>query len=261
MPRNPSTLNSFASTGKGLYDSDEPKRINRILSLVGLTSRRKADEWIRAGRVKVNGRPVTQPGLKAIWGSDSIQVDGEEIPNPSERIYLMLNKPFGCISSLNDPKGRPLVTDFLRDLGERVYPVGRLDFDTLGLLLFTNDGEWAYRLTHPRYQIPRTYKVTVEGEITEHALGLLRNGVLLEDGPSGRSKANIISRNSVQSVVRITITQGKPRQVRRMLEFVGYRVVHLVRTSFGNLGLGDLKVGKYRYLDTDEIASINKSNG
>ena len=128
--------------------------------MAGLASRRKADELIKAGRIRLNGRVLREPGARAVWGVDSIKVDGEEIPGPFERVYLMLNKPFGYICALSDPAERPIVSDLLRDIRERVYPVGRLDFDTLGLLLLTNDGEWTHRLTHPRYHVPRTYKLT-----------------------------------------------------------------------------------------------------
>jgi pseudouridine synthase len=209
----------------------------------------------------VNGRLVTEPGSRAVWGRDRIEVDGQEIARPSERLYLMLNKPFGYICSLSDPEGRRLVTDLLKDIPQRVYPVGRLDFDTLGLLLLTNDGEWAHRLTHPRYRVPRTYKVTVAGEITKDVLSVLRRGVQLEDGPWCRAKVTLIDRNERQSLLRMTITQGKSRQVRRMLEAVGYRVVHLMRTGFGTLTLGDLKIGEYRHLETEEVGSMKKLVG
>jgi pseudouridine synthase len=173
----------------------------------------------------------------------------------------MLNKPFGYICSLSDPQGRPIVTDLLQDIPQRLYPVGRLDFDTLGLLLLTNDGDWAYRLMHPRYRVPRTYKAIVAGEITGETICRLRKGVPLEDGPSGGAKVSLIARNATQSVVRMTITQGKSRQVRRMLEAVGYKAVHLVRTSFGKLALGDLKVGEYRFLETEEVKAMKKLVG
>jgi 23S rRNA pseudouridine2605 synthase len=242
-------------------DSGKPQRINRILSLAGLTSRRGADEWIKSGRVSVNGKPGTEVGAKAIWGTDSIKVDGREIPKPSPRIYLMLNKPFGYISSLKDPEGRKLVTELLNGITQRVYPVGRLDFDSLGLLLFTNDGECAYRLTHPKYEVPRTYKVTAAGKITDKAIDRLRKGVQLEDGPSGGSKVTLISRNEKQSVLRMTITQGRTRQVRRMVEAIGFNAVHLVRTGFGMLRLGDLKIGEYRFLETEEVDAMKRMVG
>jgi pseudouridine synthase len=237
------------------------ERLNQILSLAGLTSRRKADELIKSGCITVNGRLITQLGVRAVWGSDLIEVDGKEISKPSERLYLILNKPFGYICSLNDPEGRPIVSDLLNDIPQRVYPVGRLDFDTLGLLLLTNDGEWAYRLAHPKYHVSRTYKATVAGRIADEVIDILKKGVKLEDGPSGRSKVTLITRNERQSVVRITIARGKTRQVRRMLEAVGYKVVHLIRIGLGKLKLGDLKVGEYRHLETIEVESMKKLVG
>ena len=216
---------------------------------------------ILSGRVTLNGKQVKALGTAAVWGVDTIRVDGREIPPPSGRLYLILNKPFGYICSLKDPEGRPLITDLLKDIHQRIYPVGRLDFDTLGLLPLTNDGEWAHRLTHPRYHIPRTYKVTVEGKITDNAMTRLRKGFVLEDGPSGPSKIGLVMRNQRQSIIRMTITRGKTRQVRRMIEAAGFRVVHLIRTSFGNIELGDLKVGKYRHLGMEEVISSKKLVG
>ena len=209
----------------------------------------------------VNGQLVTEPGVRALWGFDSIIVDGQEIPKPTQRTYVMLNKPFGYICALSDPQRRPLVSDLLKEIPQRVYPVGRLDFDTLGLLLLTDDGEWAHRLTHPRYRVPRTYKVTVAGPLTDDAIRELRKGVPLEDGESAGSKLTLIARNERQSIIRMTITQGKSRQVRRMLEAVEYRVIHLIRTGFGMLGLGSLKVGEYRHLETEEVATMKKLVG
>jgi pseudouridine synthase len=234
------------------------QRINRILSLAGITSRRKADELIKAGRVMINGRVVTQVGGKAVWGSDSIRVDGREIPLPDARVYLMLNKPFGYISSLNDPAGRPIVSDLLKEVSQRVYPVGRLDFDSLGLLLLTNDGEWTYRLTHPRFRVPRTYKVTLDGVVSLQALETLRKGVQLQDGFSGPAKAKRIGEKGGRSIVRLTLRVGRSRIVRRMMEAVGYQVIQLVRTGFGILELGDLKIGAYRNLDPDEVRDMKK---
>ncbi len=233
-----------------------PQRLNRILSLAGLTSRRKADEWIKAGRVRVNNSLVTQPGSKAIWGKDTITVDGKDIPCPFDRIYLMLNKPFGYISSLRDPVNRPVVTDLIKDIPQRVFPVGRLDFDSMGLLLLTNDGDLCYRLTHPRYRVPKTYKVVVAGRISPDAINKLKKGVMLEDGPSGHSKVSVVMANEKQSILRMTIYQGRTRQVRRMFQAVGYKVIHLIRIGLGTLELGNLKVKEYRYLETEEIRSL-----
>lgn len=185
-------------------------------------------------------------------------MDGQPVPAPPLRVYLLLNKPFGYLCALKDPAGRPLVIDLLGDCPYRVYPVGRLDFDSMGLLLLTNDGDWAHRVMHPRSQIPRTYKATIAGAITDHALDRLRGGVDLEDGPTGPAKATLIHRGQGRSLVRMTIKQGKNRQIRRMMEAVGFEVVHLIRTSFGSLSLGDLKPGEYRYLDAEEVKTLAK---
>lgn len=234
------------------------QRINRILSQAGLASRRKADEIIRAGRVMVNGNIVRELGVKAKWGKDSIKLDGKEIPKPSERIYLLLNKPFGYISSLNDPQGRPVVTDLIKDVPQRIYPVGRLDFDSLGLLLLTNDGDFSHRLTHPRYHIPKTYKVTVQGTVSEETLDKLRNGIELEDGFSSTAKAALVKQSGGRSVLRITVYEGRNRLIRRMVEAVGHKAIQLIRTGFGSLELGSLKIGKYRRLEPDEIRELKR---
>ncbi len=238
-----------------------PKRLNQILSLSGITSRRKADDLIISGRVTVNDHTVRELGVHANWDQDLIKVDGKEIPRPSERSYLLLNKPFGYVCSLSDPEGRPIVTELLKGIKQRVYPVGRLDFDSMGLLLLTNDGEWAYRLTHPRYQVPRTYKADIEGKVTDSALNFLKKGVQLEDGPSGPSEIELIKRNDRNSTVRIVITQGRNRQVRRMFEAVGFRVIHLIRTGVGGIEIGDLKVGAYRHLSAVEVRELKKIVG
>ena len=173
----------------------------------------------------------------------------------------MLNKPFGYICSLDDPSGRPLATDLLKTVQQRVYSVGRLDFDSLGLLLFTDDGEWAHRLTHPRYHVPKTYKITIDGALSEEELNALRRGVNLKDGFSGPSKLSLIHKGRGKSVLRMTVTSGRSRLVRRMLEGVGHQVVHLIRTGFGVLELGDLKVGHYRHLESGEVDAMRKMVG
>ncbi len=209
--------------------------------------------------MQVNGREVREPGFKARRGIDHITVDGRPLPAQPQRVYLMLNKPFGVICSLRDPQGRPTVADFLQEVPERVYPVGRLDFDSLGMVLLTNDGEWAHRLMHPRYRIPRTYKVTVAGKIGELAPELLRKGVPLEEGDLCRAKVSVLKRDEARSLLRMTIAEGKRRQIRRMLEAVGLPVIQLVRIGFGSLQLGRLRVGEYRYLEPAEVDSLRKT--
>ncbi len=237
------------------------QRINRILSQAGVTSRRNADELIRNGRIMLNGQRVLEMGVKAEWGRDSIRLDGREIPGPRDRFYIILNKPFGYISSLNDPEGRPVITDLIKDIPRRLYPVGRLDFDSLGLLLMTDDGDFSYRLTHPKYHVPKTYKVTVSGTVTPEALENLRQGVKLDDGYSGNSKASLIRQKGDRSVIRVTVYQGRNRMVRRMMEGIGCNVIQLMRTGFGSLEIGNLKVGKYRYLTEDEVNDLKQMVG
>jgi pseudouridine synthase len=204
---------------------------------------------------------LKEPGAKAVWGTDDIRVDGRPVPAQSERLYLMLNKPFGYVCSLRDPEGRPVVIDLLTGIKERVYPVGRLDFDSLGLLLLSNDGEWAHRLTHPRFHVSKTYKVSVEGEVSESTLERLRSGVYLDEGFSGPAKVSLIGRRGDLTDLRITVTSGKKRLVRRMIEAVNCRVIHLIRTGFGTLELGNLRIGRYRSLDPDEVEALRKLTG
>jgi len=232
------------------------QRINRILAEAGLASRRKSDELISSGRIMLNGKILRELGAKAEWGKDSIKLDGKEIPQPEEKVYLILNKPFGYVCTLNDPQGRPIVTDLLKDVPQRVYPVGRLDFDSMGLLLLTNDGDFSFKLTHPKFHLPRTYKVTVQGMVTAKDIDAMTRGMELEDGPIRTSNAALLGHQGEKSLVRLTIAQGRNRIVRRMIEALGYSVVHLVRIGFGNLELGNLKVGKYRHLEPVEIKEL-----
>lgn len=215
---------------------------------------------ISSGRVMVNGRKVTKAGSKAVWGVDKIIVDGQRLPDPPKKVYVLLNKPFGYVCTLHDPQGRPIVRDLLSDLKERVYPVGRLDFDSQGLLILTNDGELAFRLTHPRFQVPRTYKVLVEGTIGPQ-LNTLRKGIILDDGPTCRARVRVLERQQARSLLRITISEGRSREIRRMLEAVGHRTIQLIRTGYGSLSLGNLKVGRYRYLTNEEVRSLRSSIG
>ncbi|RLB11124.1 MAG: pseudouridine synthase [Deltaproteobacteria bacterium] len=235
-------------------------RLNKVIAEAGITSRRKADRLIEQGRVFVNGKPA-KIGMKVIWGKDVIKVDGKRIPDPPEKVYIMLNKPFGYISSLKDPGGRPVVVELLPKIQQRVFPVGRLDFDTMGLMLFTNDGELAYRLTHPKYQVPRTYKATVRGRLSYGAIQKIRNGIVLEDGPVRKVKIKLLQKEGLNNIVRITVYEGRSRLIKRIFEAVGCKVVHLIRIGFANLVLGDLKVGHYRYLEKQEVESLKRFVG
>jgi 23S rRNA pseudouridine2605 synthase len=237
------------------------ERLNKIISMAGIASRRRADELISSGLVAVNGRAERRLGSKAVWGVDSITVDGQAIPDPPGRVYLMLNKPFGYVSTLRDPEGRPTMRDLISDVKERVYSVGRLDFDSQGLLILTNDGELAHRLMHPRFHIPRTYKVTIEGPLSDTSVQRLKKGITLDDGPTNPAHVRIINREKERTLLRITIFEGRSREIRRMFEAVGNKALKLIRIGYGSLHLGDLKVGKYRHLKDSELKTLRTSVG
>ncbi len=209
----------------------------------------------------LNNQVIQEPGIKGVWGRDSIKVDGNEIPHPADRVYLMINKPFGYICTLNDPEGRPVVTDLIKSITERIYPVGRLDFDSLGLLLLTNDGEWAHRLSHPRFRVPKTYKITIQGGLSFENQELLKRGIQLEDGFVKPSKVTLLKREPDRDLLRITLTSGKSRVIRRLFEHLDHKVIHLIRIGYGNLSLGNLKIGQYRFLEPDEIDGLKKMVG
>ncbi|RNC28050.1 MAG: Ribosomal large subunit pseudouridine synthase B [Candidatus Dichloromethanomonas elyunquensis] len=246
---------------------NQPERLQKAMARMGIASRRHAENLILQGLVKVNGTVVTQPGVKVTSG-DKIEVQGQKkIPSDKEEsVYILLNKPAGVICSVTDPQKRKTVTDLIRnEIQERLYPVGRLDYDTSGILLLTNDGDLTYRLTHPRYGVEKTYQAWITGDISPQALKLLREGVPLEDGLT--SPAKILSvwkhnKGNNLSVVEISIHEGRNRQVRRMFDKTGYPVCYLKRIAFGPIKLeGEMKPGEFRRLTKSEIASLKKAVG
>ena len=237
------------------------ERLNKIIAMAGISSRRRADELISQGLVTVNGHKQTELGAKAVWGIDAIEVDGHPMPGPPKRAYVMLNKPFGYVSTLRDPEGRPIIRDLIKDIKERIYPIGRLDFDSQGLLILTNDGELSYSLMHPKFRIPRTYKVIVDGSLSDASVQQLKRGILLDDGLTSPAQVKIIDRQQGKSVVRITIFEGRSREVRRMFGTVGHKTLKLIRTGYGTLTLGSLRVGKYRHLKSVEVKTLRSSVG
>lgn len=229
------------------------ERIQKILSSAGVASRRKAEELIVAGRVQVNGKPASL-GDRAEPGVDLITVDGEPIAAQAKR-YLALNKPAGYVTTVTDTHGRPTVVDLVK-VRERVYPVGRLDLHTSGLLLLTSDGDFAERVTHPRYEIEKTYIVRIARPLGAAALRKLQSGIELEDGPLRPAKVSITSDD--RRTVEMTIHEGRNRIVRRALEAVGSRVVELRRTRIGPVDLGSLPSGKWRELTQAEIDGLSR---
>jgi len=232
------------------------ERLQKILSSAGITSRRSAEVMITDGRVTVNGQTITELGSKADPETDKIAVDGKPVSIPKKRIYLLLNKPAGYVTTLSDPGGRPVVTELLKDIPERLYPVGRLDFNTEGLLLLTNDGEWANRLAHPSHEVEKEYLVKIRGALGSDKIALLSKGVKLDDGLTAPAKIEIIRVLEKNVWFTITIHEGRFRQVRRMCEAVELPLVKLKRVRYGNILLGELKSGEYRILDQAEARML-----
>lgn len=233
-------------------------RINKYIADCGIASRRAAEELVKAGKIKINGKVVTDLSTQVNEWNDTVTLEGTKIKLPSRYTYLMLNKPKGCVSTVKDDKGRKTVMDYLPASEKRLFPVGRLDYDSEGLLLFTNDGDTAFRLTHPSSEIPKTYQVIVSGKISEENLKELRAGVVLDGVKTSKSKIAVKSQTETETKLEVTIYEGKNRQVRRMFESVGKEVVFLRRTAVGDLRLGGLGRGQTRYLKQNEIDYLKK---
>ncbi|WP_438351308.1 pseudouridine synthase [Paenibacillus sp. FA6] len=235
------------------------ERLQKILAQAGIASRRKCEDLIVAGKVEVNGEVVTTLGTKADPDQDIITVSGRPIHN-EKKVYIVMNKPKGVITSASDPEGRKIVSDYLRDVKERVYPVGRLDYDTEGLIILTNDGEFANLLTHPKHHVPKTYMATVKGVPHGADLDKLKAGIMLEDGMTAPAEVEYkdIDTAKKEATISITIYEGRNRQVRRMFEAISHPVIKLKRIAFGDLLLQNLKRGLFRHLTKKEIEELIK---
>jgi 23S rRNA pseudouridine2605 synthase len=237
------------------------ERLQKILSQAGVASRREAERIITDGRVAVNGHIVTELGTKADADTDRITVDGKPIRPESSKRYILLYKPVGYMTTMKDPEGRPIVTDLLKNVKERVYPVGRLDYNTEGLLLLTNDGALANRLAHPSHEVDKGYLVRVRGQASPSQLKHLELGVDLEDGRTAPAQVSLVRESEQNCWISITIHEGRYRQVRRMCEAVGLTVVRLKRSRYGFLEIGELKPGQYRELTPAEVERLKKGEG
>jgi 23S rRNA pseudouridine2605 synthase len=232
------------------------ERLQKIISAAGITSRRASETLILNGQVAVNGVVVTELGSKADPSKDTITVDGKALKISAQRLYILLNKPPGYITALKDGQGRPLVTDLLKDVPDRVYPVGRLDYNTEGLLLLTNDGDWANRLMHPRNEIEKEYHVRVRGKVIDQQLKRMAEGVELDDGMTAPAVVSLVKSGEQNDWISVAIHEGRNRQVRRMCEAVSLSVVRLKRIRYGTLMLGTLRAGQFRYLTESEVREL-----
>ena len=233
------------------------KRIQKILSEMGIASRRHAEEMIREGRITVNGR-VAAIGMKADRARDHIKVDGKLIAWTEPRVYIIFHKPKSVVTTLRDPEGRKTVKDFLKGVKYRVFPAGRLDYDSEGLLVLTNDGDFAQALLHPSRKIPKTYLVKVKGVLGDREIASLRKGMKLDDGMTAPASVRKIRKTENNSWIEVTIHEGRKRQIRRMVEAAGHLVLRLKRIRIDGIELGDMKPGQYRYLTAEEIERIRK---
>lgn len=233
-------------------------RLQKLIAGTGLASRRKAEEMIAAGRVMVNGKTVTEFGTKVDPSRDHVKVDGKHLSAAQPFVYLMLNKPKNVVSTLDDPGGRTTIKDYLRGVSVRVFPVGRLDFDSEGLMLVTNNGDLAQAMLHPRYHVPKTYLIKVKGVLTDEDIRSLERGVRLEDGMTSPAQVRKVRKVEANSWLEITIREGRKHQVKRMLESVGHPVIKLLRIRMGPLSLGDLQPGEFRFLTDREANALRR---
>jgi len=240
--------------GRGDLIPEEGIRLQKLLAEAGIGSRRYCESLIDAGRVRVDGR-VARVGERVIPGRQKVTVDGVPLRPLQERRYIILNKPPGYITTARDTHGRPTVMELLKE-EVRVFPVGRLDKDTRGLLLLTNDGYLAQKLMHPRWGVEKTYLVQAEGYLTDGALARLRRGIRLEEGTTAPAKVRVLARKGDRCLLEFTVHEGKKRQIRRMCAAVGLKVLDLVRTRFGPLQLKGLKEGEYRHLTPSEVREL-----
>jgi len=227
-------------------------RLNKYIAQAGIASRRKADEHTIQGKVRINGAVMKEPGYD-VAEDDVVEVNGHVVKHDAKKVYIMLNKPKGYITSANDDKDRPTVLDLVADIEERLFPVGRLDYNTSGMLLLTNDGDLAYKLSHPKHHIYKTYRARISGQLSNERLAKLRNGVDIGGFVTSKAVVNVIKQSERSAVVEIKIYEGKNRQVRKMFAAVGNKVLDLERIAIGELYLGHLKQGHYRKLNHKEI--------
>lgn len=227
-------------------------RINKYIAQAGVASRRKADELIAAGNVKVNGAVLREPGYNVEEG-DRVEVNGRLIEAQEKKVYILLNKPLGYVTTVSDDKERLTVMDLVKDVDARIFPVGRLDYNTSGMLIMTNDGDFAYKLTHPKHELTKTYRARVAGVLSTEKVWKLRNGVDIGGFVTSKARVDVVKGLPKSTIVDISIHEGKNRQVRKMFKAVGNNVQELERIAIGNIRLGRLAEGHYRKLTKEEV--------
>lgn len=227
-------------------------RINKYIAQAGVASRRKADELIAAGNVKINGLVLKEPGYDVVEG-DVVEVNGRRIQAEEKKVYILLNKPIGYVTTVSDDKERPTVMDLVKDVDARIFPVGRLDYNTSGMLIMTNDGDFAYKVTHPKHELTKTYRARVAGVLSTEKVWKLRNGVDIGGFVTSKARVDVVKGLPKSTIVEITIHEGKNRQVRKMFKAVGNNVQELERIAIGNIRLGRLAEGHYRKLTREEV--------
>jgi len=232
-------------------------RLQKYLAHCGVASRRKAEELIKDGKVKVNGKTVTEMGI-IVDRHDRVEIDGKRVSLEKDKVYIMMHKPRGYVTTVSDPEGRKTVVSLLKGVDERVYPVGRLDYDSSGLLLLTNDGDLANKMMHPRYETVKVYIATVEGYPSENALDKLTGGIVIDGYKTAPALVKVLERYKDKTKLEITIHEGRNRQVRKMCEAIGHPVIRLKRIAYANLLLGDLRSGEWRYLTENERKQLTE---
>lgn len=240
---------------------EESMRLQKYLAECAVASRRKSEELIKNGKIQVNGKIVTELGTKINPDTDIVEYNGKVIKPETQKVYILLNKPIGYVTTTKDQFKRDSVTDLVK-IGKRLVPVGRLDMYTSGALILTNDGDFVYKVTHPKYEIEKTYIATVKGIIKDEDVEKLRRGVKIEDYTSKPAKVKILKTDTEKNISRIEITihEGKNREVRKMCETIGYKVMALHRSKIAGIGVKDIPLGKWRYLTKTEVAKITKKH-